>query len=172
MPYNRLTAASVEVFKISSNRLENFLKPGMFDYFVNLVRLYLADMGIEEIPEEAFQNLANLEWINLNSNNIERFNSNSFGIFTKLESFDLELANVDEIERNFFDNFPALKNIDLTGNECVSKGFSGVKNMLPDFNDCFENWDSPRTTSKVGLNIYAQKARLQTCSTPLHSESS
>lgn len=159
---NRLTQIDMPFFKkfpllrwlgLTSNPMGNFLKPEIFENFPNLISLSIANMSIEEIPPGTFVPLKNLTGIDLSFNQIRRLNSNSFGIHQHMDDLRMVSNGIDEIERNFFANFPNVRFLFSTSNLCIDKNFFEIFNIntiIPHFNECFNNWDNPRTTTGAG----------------------
>lgn len=100
--------------------------------------------GVErmEIEAAAFEDLENLEGIDLYENSIQRLNTNSFVNLPRMTFLAISDNEIVEIERTFFSNFPSLMGVYAWNNDCVDKAFYGVDDLFYlGMEKCFANYD-------------------------------
>lgn len=130
----------------------------VFKQNTKLFTLRLENNAIGALPEGIFTDLQKLISFQLSGNKIRRLNKNSFGKHEGINFFYISSNEMDEIEPGFFENFPALQTFDGQKNLCVDKFFAkgdNINDFNSDeaFNECYQNWENPRTTPGRGERI-------------------
>lgn len=137
--------ASLDRLEMNSNELHNVVKPETMSHLVNLTKLEIKYIGLEEIPAQTFTALRNIENINLSGNKFQRLSEFAFGNLPKLHKLDVFDCGINQISQTFFDYLPNLIRFSANSNICVNQMFSVegnqsiaevyAKELLP----CFDN---------------------------------
>lgn len=132
---------------LSNNNIST-IQPRSFNDLKLLELLDLSKNELTVIVADVF-NLPSLRELFLPANSIRRLNSEAFEELQKLEIFHIKNASVDEIQQNFFSNFPVLKRFNAEENICIDKNLTEINSIESStaLKECFENWQSPRTTT-------------------------
>lgn len=78
--------------------------------------LDLTENNIENVNEDAFEDMPNLSYLILNDNNITKFEDNTFANLTGLQSFEFLRLNIQKFNISILENQKELKNIGLPTN--------------------------------------------------------
>jgi Leucine-rich repeat (LRR) protein len=137
--------------QMSSMSLQS-IHADQFSSLVNLENLELNNNQLTTLPQNIFTPLINIHRIYFVLNGIRRLNSNSFARHEHIEELWFQANEIDEIERTFFNNFPNLLLFGSSNtNPCINQTVRDI-NLInftqPNvFDECFNNWDNPRTTT-------------------------
>ncbi|XP_063700871.1 leucine-rich repeat-containing protein 15-like [Culicoides brevitarsis] len=110
----------------------NIFPTELFDQLPNVDTLELNDAQISVIPDFSFQNATKLHQIHLQSNLLRKINENTFVGATYLEFIDLSKNRIDQISPKAFDSTPNVKIIVLSENKLESidaATFAPLKNL-------------------------------------------
>jgi Leucine-rich repeat (LRR) protein len=128
--------------------------------FVKIEYLDLSDNSIEEIEENALDNLVNLKWLNLESNELQALHSFEFRNNKKLEYISLKNNEIVKIDRRAFKNLEHLKFVQLEENYCIESliGCSNctipeedLENML---GECYRKYYQIKLVYEIGRIAY------------------
>jgi Leucine-rich repeat (LRR) protein len=115
--------------------------------FSKIKEILLNENGIQQIEDEAFHELEDLEEIDLSFNQIKSINKELFSHNTNLKLINLYRNQIFMIQRDSFKQQPNLKVLDLLGNECINRKFGCRLIQCPDINknndyleDCYLNY--------------------------------
>lgn len=103
------------------NKSNKFGPTTKFDKNGNLVRLDISEMGIEELPEDAFAELNHLEELKLFKNNIKELPETVFDNLSKLSELHLKDNQIKEISARHFEKLDNLNRLFLLGNPLGDK---------------------------------------------------
>ncbi len=95
---------------------ENTLPPELFQDLENLEYLDLSDNFINSMPDFFFKDLVRLEQLNLGQNNLRSLPEDIFRNTKALTHINLQYNEFDEIESNTFSSLQNLKELILNGN--------------------------------------------------------
>uniref|UniRef100_A0A0V0J6I3 EGF-like domain-containing protein n=1 Tax=Schistocephalus solidus TaxID=70667 RepID=A0A0V0J6I3_SCHSO len=107
-----MRTARLSLFGFPLHRLEK----ANFDELPGLTQLVLSQNEIEEIEDGAFENLSNLQYLDLSSNWLTCLSANTFSGLGQLKSLLLSNNRIQRIAPESFDLKPNLQKLDLTGN--------------------------------------------------------
>ncbi len=124
------------------------LRANFFTKSFNKVKeILLKENGIQQIEDEAFHELEDLEEIDLSFNQIKSINKELFSHNPKLRVIKLDRNKIFMIQRDSFKQLPKLKDLDLLGNECISRKFGcqlihclGIDKANVQFENCYLNY--------------------------------
>lgn len=100
--------------------------------FTDLERLMLSGNGLSELPEDLFNDVGNLTWLDLRSNKVH-LPVNIFRNLTKLEYLELGYNNLKTLEPGVFQSQHRLKSLNLWGNDLqhlTKDAFDGVMSIV------------------------------------------
>lgn len=100
--------------------------------FTDLERLMLSGNGLSELPEDLFNDVGNLTWLDLRSNKVH-LPMNIFRNLTKLEYLELGYNNLKTLEPGVFRSQNRLKSLNLWGNDLqhlTKDAFIGVSSIV------------------------------------------
>lgn len=123
------------------------IHPDAFKSLGKLTTLYLQNNKLRTFESGTFTPLTGLSTINLQGNQIKRLNSNAFGQHVNATTFNINLNQLDEVESDLFSHFPNVNYISALGNTCIDKIVTNMSWIPEQFEECFSNWVTPRTTS-------------------------
>lgn len=114
---NHLGVRSVRVLRFTTTGadLPGSLVRQHFTGFNELERLVLTGSGLSVLPEDVFDDLVNLSWLDLRYNKIE-LPSNIFKNLPKLEFLELGYNNLETLDAGIFRNQNKLRQLILWGN--------------------------------------------------------
>lgn len=130
--------------------------------FINLKYLQISNK-LKSIEETSLNNLANLEWFNVENNNIE-FVGNIFTKNRKLEYVNFRGNKITAISTKLFDNLVKLNIAKFEGNLCVSKDIVEAKTnkeWMTDLEKCFKKCMNINCDSSVENALRLTLARVQ-----------
>ena len=104
------------VLNLSRNKLSK-LKRAMFEDLRNLQSLDISDNMIEGVPTETFRSLTNLYSLQLARNKIPALSQGSLAGMQRLTSLDLQNNSIVNIHRGAFRNFTFLQDLNLFQNQ-------------------------------------------------------
>jgi Leucine-rich repeat (LRR) protein len=124
------------------------LRANFFTKSFNKVKEILTkENGIQQIEDEAFHELEDLEEIDLSLNEIKSINKELFSHNPKLRVINLSANKIFMIQRDSFKQLPMLKDLDLLGNECISRKFGcqlihclGIDKANVQLENCYLNY--------------------------------
>jgi Leucine-rich repeat (LRR) protein len=124
------------------------LKANLFTQsFIQIKEILLKENGIQQIEDEAFQELEDLEEIDLSFNQIKSINKELFSHNSNLRMINLSGNKIFMIQRDSFMPLSTLEELSFLGNECINKKFGCYLFQCPDINetnnyleDCFSNY--------------------------------
>lgn len=85
--------------------------------FINVKRININEIGLEEIDENSFKNCQNLEVLFLNENKIKKISKNAFASLPKLTNLLISRNQLTELDQELFQNLPSLKDLILSENQ-------------------------------------------------------
>lgn len=97
-----------------------------------LQRLVLSGNGLSELPDDLFDDVGNLTWLDLRSNKVH-LPVNIFRNLHKLEYLELGYNNLNKLENGIFRNQHNLKHLNLWGNNLqhlTKDSFLGVSSIV------------------------------------------
>jgi Leucine-rich repeat (LRR) protein len=98
------------------------LRANFFTKVFNKIKeILLKENGIQQIEDEAFHKLENLEEIDLSFNEIKSINKELFSQNENLKVINLNGNKIFMIQRNSFEQQPNLREFNLQGNECINR---------------------------------------------------
>lgn len=151
LSYNLLTDIANDAFfgltNLQTLELNNCglrtLHPQWIKNLTGLVRIYLNENHLTELPENIFGNITQ---IHVTNNQIQRITANSFTNLSRLFLFNGRNNRINEIDPIFFNETQSMYNLQLYGNICVSIDIMNLalnrEYYRPLFNQCFNNFES------------------------------
>merc|ERR1711939_642404 len=116
LPDSALIPSGTTILKLDNN--QEALTPKYFDSLKNLKKLKLANMGLKSLPSFIFDNLVNLEVLNLSSNSLaNNLAANVFQKLTKLKKLFLADNGITELTAAIPSS---VTTIDLSGNKMTN----------------------------------------------------
>jgi Leucine-rich repeat (LRR) protein len=125
--------------------------------FSKIKEILLKENGIQQIEDEAFYELEDLEEIDLSFNEIKSINKELFSHNPKLKVINLSGNQIFMIQRDSFGQHPDIEELNLLNNECIGKNFGCIFLGCPDIDtisDYLEN---------CYLNYLEQEKKLDEC---------
>lgn len=119
-------------FQSPNTELRNTLVRHHLEGLEDLQRLALSGNGLSELPEDLFDDVTNLIWLDLKGNKVN-LPKNIFAKLEKLESLELGHNNLQFLEPGVFRNQKRLKLLNLWGNSLrnlTKECFEGVSSLL------------------------------------------
>lgn len=119
-------------FQSPNTELRNTLVRHHLEGLEDLQRLALSGNGLSELPEDLFDDVTNLIWLDLKSNKVH-LPKNIFAKLEKLESLELGYNNLQYLEQGVFRYQKRLKLLNLWGNKLTNltkECFDGVSSLL------------------------------------------
>jgi hypothetical protein len=157
--------AMIEVFsKLSSIAFDKsnipILRTNFFTKsFSKIKEILLKENGIQQIEDEAFHELEDLEEIDLTFNEIKSINKELFSHNLKLKVINLNGNEIFMIQRGSFEQQfkSTLKELNLLGNECINKKFGCQLIYCPKIKK------NNRYLERCYLNYLEQEKKLEEC---------
>jgi hypothetical protein len=125
--------------------------------FSKIKEVLLKQNGIQQIEDEAFHELEDLEEIDLSFNEIKSINKELFSHNPKLKVFKLNGNKIFMIQRDSFKQQPNIEELNLLGNECINKKFGC------NFIDCPELGKANDFLEDCFVNHFEQEKKLDEC---------
>ena len=110
---------SLKKLYLHFNKLSN-LPENIFENLIKLEWLDLQNNNLSTLPEKIFDNLVKLKWLDLSYNNIEDLPENIFENLIKLELLGLQNNNLSTLPEKILDNLVNLEDLGLLGNKLSS----------------------------------------------------
>jgi Leucine-rich repeat (LRR) protein len=134
------------------------LKAGLFsNSFKKIEEIRLKENGIQQIEDEAFQELENLREIDLSFNKIKSINKELFIQNPNLELINLFGNQIFMIQRDSFNNQGKLDGLNLMGNVCINTNFGC------DFLGCADVDEIDKHLENCHSNYAEQERKLNEC---------
>lgn len=115
------------VIILSSNKLE-YINRGLFNDYINLVRLMLNKNELKTVHEGSFNGLSKLEFLDLSENKLTVLD-NVFMPLKNLQHLNLSRNNLEFIHKNYFNNW-LLQHLDVSHNNLKNVA-PGALQLLP-----------------------------------------
>lgn len=119
-------------FQSPNTEMRNTLVRHHLEGFEDLQRLALSGNGLSELPEDLFDDVGNLIWLDLRGNKVH-LPKNIFAKLEKLETLELGNNNLQYLEPGVFKNLKRLKLLNLWTNNLrnlTKECFNGVESLL------------------------------------------
>jgi len=137
----------------NENKQMKVIKSDLFNDFIGLEFVSLANNSIDSIESNAFQNLKNLKYLFLNNNKIKEINDSLFSGLANLKSLNISKNKISAVKFETFKDLVNLHQLDL-GNNSLSFEVDCFKNLV-ELKELFLNnnhLDSINGNIFVGLN--------------------
>lgn len=92
---------------------------GSFAGLSSLMALYLADLGIQELPVGVFQGLGSLKVLDLNQNRLTSVGNGTFSPFLQLSSLNLAKNRIMDLRNVSFTGLSSVRSLDLHSNKLL-----------------------------------------------------
>jgi Leucine-rich repeat (LRR) protein len=110
--------------------------------FSKIKEILLKENGIQQIEDEAFHELENLEEIDLSFNEIKSINKELFSHNPKLKNINLHRNKIFMIQRDSFKQQTQLMELNLLSNECINTKFGCDLINCPEVNEINDNLEN------------------------------
>ncbi|KAL7026929.1 hypothetical protein ACKWTF_005238 [Chironomus riparius] len=131
--------SQIRTLSISNNPKIKFLPENIGQLFPNLENVMITNTSIEDVPDETFNDMDKVKYVDLSRNKIERLNPNSFTGLSSINKINLSDNGFEELDHVPFTKIPSISAIDITGNKLKPAAKKLLIKNLPDID--FEGID-------------------------------